>query len=134
MYICINIQSLSMVLKFEYMQEQHIIMHFPVCFTFLNTQQKGKTIAYLELWIKGTFCLLWVEWKRKLFLCTVRRHSYLFDWGLSNFLLLIMVITFSQFYFIPYDSIRWWNLWGRSFFCRCTELRKIEASCQNGFP
>lgn len=42
MYISVSVQLVSMMLKLEYMQEQHIIMGFPVYFTFLHLTAERK--------------------------------------------------------------------------------------------
>lgn len=39
MYICENIQLFSMTLIFEHMEEQHIVMGFPVFYTFCLTAE-----------------------------------------------------------------------------------------------
>lgn len=41
MYVSLSVQLVSMMRKLEHMQEQNIIMGFPVCLTFLHITAEG---------------------------------------------------------------------------------------------
>lgn len=47
MYIFVSVHLVSMMLKLERMQEQHIIMRFPVYFTFLHLTVEGEGYSLL---------------------------------------------------------------------------------------